>query len=138
MDLLPVGSPFSTFGVEMGTAFNPDVDWNYELTQPAPGSPQLTDFVAVALHEIGHGLGFESSVDASGNYADVGGFPSVYDTFAETVGSVPLVDLTPADRLAALSISGNIVFAGPNATIANADQPPTLLTVDDGYHRVSH
>ncbi len=42
---------------------NNSYDWNYDLTRTAEAPPNTLDFLTMALHEIGHNLGFISGLD---------------------------------------------------------------------------
>jgi hypothetical protein len=42
------------------------VSWNYDFARTAPAPSKTLDFLSTAIHEIGHILGFQSSVDRPG------------------------------------------------------------------------
>lgn len=42
------------------------VSWNYDFARTAPAPSKTLDFLSSAIHEIGHILGFQSSVDRPG------------------------------------------------------------------------
>lgn len=87
------------------------------------------DFVATLLHEMGHGLGFQTFTDGeTGEYADAGGgdpgHPSVWDHFlTDNRLSKTWVQSTEAERAASsISIDG-LSWGGPLVT---ADAPSVL------------
>ncbi len=90
------------------------------LDNQPPGS--TTDLLVVLIHEIGHGLGFQTSTNGSTG-APLAGFPHIWDRYL-TDGNTGLTwtQLTNAQR-AASAISDKLVWAGPLVT-ANV---PTVL-----------
>jgi uncharacterized repeat protein (TIGR01451 family) len=123
---------------------NSSVDW-YFGTDANP--PSGKDFVTVALHEIGHGLGFVSSlfvntdgqdICQTGDASDGQGcwglengsvrLPLIYDRFVENGSQKRLIDVfgNPSLELGAQLASGNIVFNGVHANAANNGNPPQL------------
>lgn len=53
------GGPVTNFEPWAGTiSFDPTIDWSFDLDAPAEGT---FDFVSVAVHELGHVLGFGTS-----------------------------------------------------------------------------
>ena len=74
------------------------------------------DFVTVLLHEMGHGLGFQTFTNGSTG-AQSGGFPSIWDHFLfGTVTGKLWNDMTNAER-AASAISGDkLVWTGASAS----------------------
>ena len=82
------------------------------------------DFVAVLLHEMGHGLGFQTFTNGVTG-AQNGGFPSIWDRFL--LGAVTgklWVNMTNAERAASAISMDKLVWSGPNVTAA----VPTVLT----------
>lgn len=76
------------------------------------------DFVAVLLHELGHGLGFQTFTDdASGEF--IQNTPSVWDHYLfDNQNNLAWTDMTDAQR-AASAISGNgLSWNGPIVTTA--------------------
>lgn len=101
------------------------------------------DFVAVLLHELGHGLGFQTFTDdASGQF--VQGTPSVWDHYLyDNQNNLAWTDMTDAQR-AASAISGNgLSWNGPivtaavpgvlDATSNLAVDGPAAASVKDNY-----
>ncbi len=106
--------------------------WYYGID----GNPSAaeTDYVSTAFHEIGHGLGFSSSLRQNGSYGLFGdglfnpdvvesGLPTIYDQFL-TLGpnGTRLLDLPQNQRVAAL-VSSNVFWNGVQATAANGGTP---------------
>ncbi len=76
------------------------------------------DFVAVLLHEMGHGLGFQTFTNGSSG-AQNSGFPSVWDHFL--MGSATNLlwkDMTNAQRAASAISKDQLVWTGPRVTAA--------------------
>jgi hypothetical protein len=101
--------------VDNGTVLG-SVDWYYGLNA-SPGSD--IDFVAVVLHELGHGLGFFDMISQStGGW--LSGFPDVYGRNLVQSGApdVPFTSMLDPDRLSALT-SGNVYWNGSNVMANN-------------------
>lgn len=82
-------------------------DWYFGTDANTPGNN--VDFVSVALHEIGHGLGFagSASVDTSGNGLLGFNFPMIFDVFVDDNAGDPITDLTsPGPELYAAYTGG--------------------------------
>jgi len=76
------------------------------------------DFIVVLLHEMGHGLGFQTFTNGS-NGAQNGGFPSVWDRFLMgTVTGKLWKDMTNAERAASAISKDMLVWTGPRVTAA--------------------
>jgi len=128
---------------EIVMVFNSDVDdntvlgsasWDYGL-EPHPGFD--IDFVTVALHELGHGLGFSSQVDGSRGrlFFDV---PSIFDTFLIWPRFGRFVDLRDAERYVAMR-TPELHWDGPHVSAAHGAWP-RLYTPPrfDGGSSVAH
>lgn len=79
--------------------FSSSINWHYG--EPENIRPGTFDFTTVVLHELGHGLGFLSSMTVSGQTANYGfGTPlkTVYDRYVENGGGSNLVDTTVFKR----------------------------------------
>jgi hypothetical protein len=92
------------------------------------------DLVAVLLHELGHGLGFQNFVTEStganlGGFTDGGRFypvqTDVYSHYTlDTTNGLHWNDMTQAERQASAIRFGRVVWDGPNVT---AGVPSVLL-----------
>jgi hypothetical protein len=141
----PVALGESIFGGNLNTMGASDIDAQFDSagtswyfgTDGSPG-PGEDDFVSVALHELGHGLGFVGSMNYDNGIAPnecvgVGGqgcwgigggvWPIVYDTFTEDNGGTALLNVgtypNPSLALGAALTSNTLFFDGTNANIAN-------------------
>ncbi|MEP6918438.1 MAG: FG-GAP-like repeat-containing protein, partial [Acidobacteriota bacterium] len=131
-------------------------NWDFGTTgTPVAGK---YSFMTVVMHEIGHGLGFYGSMDATsgsgtflGSYRLVSGapLPDIYDRFAVSGSGTPLLSFSsPSAALGAQLVSDNTFFNGANARANNGSVSPKLDThnfsaqrpsppVDNGYLRGS-
>jgi hypothetical protein len=81
-----------------------------------------TDLITVALHEFGHGLGFQtftsSTTGAQAGNAQSGFFPTIYDRFLFdfTANKTWAQMTTDAERQASAINTGNLVWNGPQVT----------------------
>lgn len=76
------------------------------------------DFIPVLLHEMGHGLGFQTFTNGSSG-AQNGGFPSIWDRFLfGTVTNKAWNTMTNAERAASAISMDKLVWTGPNVTAA--------------------
>jgi hypothetical protein len=114
-DLDPGGDDISAeFNSKIGTAGCLESSgWYYGLDGKPPGN--RIDFVAVLLHEMGHGLGFATLVSlASG--AKAAGFDDAYMVHLENHGATPpdYPSMSDAQRVAASKSTGNLHWTGTN------------------------
>ena len=84
------------------------------------------DLASVMLHELGHGLGFLSSVDTINETQLAIGFGDrfiVYDLFIETPAGAPLTDPSifnsPSEQLLEAVVNNDLVFTGDRAVAEN-------------------
>jgi hypothetical protein len=88
----------------------------YGLDGRNPGNQ--VDFVTVALHELGHGLGFYTLVNL-GSGAKAKNFDDVFMRNLENHSTGKRYpEMTNAERVAASQNSGNLVWVGPSVTAA--------------------
>jgi len=108
---------------EIDIIFNADVDglvtlgsvgWYYG-TDGEPGSD--IDFVTIAMHEIGHGLGFSNQIAAAlGRFAF--NVPGIFDIHTARPRVGRLAELLPAERRVAW-LSNQLIWDGPYVFAAN-------------------
>ncbi len=94
------------------------LSWYYGLDNKAPG--ETISLVSVALHEIGHGLGFTSLTGLSSG-AMLDGFPDTYVDNLEnhSTGLLYPQMTTDADRVAASTNTGNLHWDGAAVNAAS-------------------
>jgi len=119
---------------DMYVRFKSSVDWSY--TSVRMNQPTSYDFVAVAVHEIGHGLGYDAGMYESYNigFCANGPYswypcPTPLDWFAVDSGDVQLLNYLPnsPDTLGA-RLKSDANFGGPNTRAANSAAPVKLHT----------
>lgn len=107
-------------------------NWYFGTDANMPGNQ--INFISVALHELGHGLGFIGSMrvdDGSENLECIGvtncglygysGYPMIYDRFTENGAGIPLLDFENHSMLLGKQLTSNdVYFDGQNARSANA------------------
>ena len=117
-------------GVEITIAFKASYDWDFTIEPPG-------NFAAVALHELGHGLGFYSSMYESYNIGFCGdgpfGFlypcPMIYDRFVVDSQGVSLLDYkSPDPRVLAQKLKSDANFGGPNTLLRSGGTDARLYT----------
>ena len=82
-----------------------------------------TELLSVALHEIGHGLGFLTFADET-NGTFYNGIPDVYSRFMyDGTAGKHWTEMTDGERMASAVNEGNLVWDGPAVTAA----APTAL-----------
>ena len=122
-DIYRLAYPHGTNDYDMEIGFNPYWSW-YVPTTGSPGSQ--IDFASVALHEIGHGMGFTGGLYYDGGWQwqySVASGPvwAIYDTFLES-GGTPLTSMT-ADQRAAAVTSDALYWDGAKGEAANGGNP---------------
>ena len=123
-----VGDPNEPdLSVSLGNGF----DW-YFGTDMNPGPSQF-DFVTVALHEIGHGMGFVggSSFDVTTGNGSIrlGGPPNIliYSDFVILGDATPITNLPdPSVELGDALIGGDLFVNGANTLAGNGGNPSPL------------
>ena len=119
-------------GIYQGTANAAQINANFNVNLGQPGCltgtffylgldgnhGTNTDFVAVLLHEMGHGVGFQTFTNGSTG-AFNGGFPSIWDHYLFGVDAGKLwKDMTAAERVASAISLDKLVWTGPLVTAA--------------------
>ena len=116
------GTDLASSDADIAAAFNSaQPDWYFGTGMTTPVNKY--SFVTVALHELGHGLGFLGSMDVNAGVGSYGidGYPFIYDTYTENNAGTPLVNYTnPSTELATHLQSGNVFFDAPYANYANS------------------
>lgn len=128
---------------EIGASFSAGFTWYYgfdgNIPVDAAGNPTAVDFLSVALHEIGHGLGFAGGANWDNGAAPnecngtagngcVSNPPFAYDRFAQSGGVAVVGGFTnPSAALGNALIGNALTFNGANATGANGNNPPRLF-----------
>ncbi len=116
LDRLSSGfKPFAGFP-EISVTVDVGFAWNVSVGDPGPGE---ADFFSVLLHEVTHGLGFSSLIEADGTSAIGTGVYTVYDSLlTDGANSQSLLSsgVTPVFQVNTSSlISGDVWFDGPQA-----------------------
>ena len=126
---------------DIETTFSSSYDWYFGLD----GQPEEDqhDFVSVALHEIGHGLGFYDSfrIDESTEEAEYGlgddNIPTIFDLHIFDTEINRLVDedeyTNPSTELTDAVTGITLFWAGPKTLTANGGSYPVLLWVPEEY-----
>ncbi|MGH8636899.1 MAG: hypothetical protein ACREUZ_07170, partial [Burkholderiales bacterium] len=125
-----LGSETAEIDAEFNSTFP---DWEFGTS--GTGVPGKYNFMTVALHEIGHGLGFFGLFQSSGGTGALWGDPSIYDRFSVSGSGDPLLGLeSPSTALHDQLTGNNTFFNGAAATARNAGSSPKLDThyFDDG------
>ncbi len=94
------------------------IPWYFGTDGNTPAG--LFDFVSVALHEAGHGLGFIDGGNVNGGTGSInnGGNPFIFDTFVVDGSNNSVLDLpNPSAELGAFYTSGD-VFVNGGFTVA--------------------
>lgn len=128
---------------EINASFNAGFRWYFGLDGNIPvdalGNPTATDFLSVALHEIGHGLGFigganwdngvaPNECNGAANWGCVSNPPQSYDRLVQSGGANIVGGFTsPSAALGSALIGNNVFFIGNDAVSANGNNPPRLF-----------
>lgn len=92
----------------------------------------LTNFVAVLLHELGHGLGFLAGPTDEATGARAANIPSVWEQFIrDTTTDRTWLNMTDPQRAASALKTNNLVWQGPRTTLTAFEvlRPRTDLLV---------
>jgi hypothetical protein len=109
------------------------IGWYYGFDASPPGGD--IDFVTVVMHEIGHGLGFQTFVDLATG-AKFAGSNDAYMVHLEQAGAVPSTypEMTNAGRVAASISDPSLRWTGAGVTDAHPSIPLTA-GLNGGYAR---
>lgn len=89
------GSDLDPTAPEVVVNFSSEIDWYYGTDGQA--GPGQYDFVSVAMHEIGHALGFLSLASDDGTFSGQQ-LPAYFDRLISTDDGTNFADLTEAER----------------------------------------
>ena len=122
LDLIP--GPPGSLADDIVAFFNSDLDnpvclgstgWYYGLDNNHGSN---IDLVAVLLHELGHGLGFQTFVDKASGEQPLG-LGDIYSEYIlDTSTGLTWNQMTDAERAASAINTRNVVWNGPNVTAA--------------------
>ena len=104
----------------------------FDYALDGTAQPGRLSFVNVALHEIGHGLGFVSLVNESTG-ANPMGKPDIFSFFTrDTSTGLLWHQMNDAERVASAKNTGRLVWDGPNvnATAPSLLTPGPVLLID--------
>ncbi|HTK75148.1 MAG TPA: NF038122 family metalloprotease [Gemmataceae bacterium] len=129
-ELLALGMPSSNLTAAPASQYNPAVrrdmsltfssNFNFDYNRADGISAGKIDFTGVVIHELAHGLGFLSEVDAADYLADLPGFDhSLYPTLLD------LFRLRPG--------AGSANFTTAPRILATGSQEPKQVTFDGSH-----
>jgi len=102
----------ANFNSNLGQTGCLDGQFFYLGVDNQPGPSQI-DFVTVLLHEMGHGLGFQTYTNGQTG-AQNGGFPSIWDYYLMGTATGKLwKDMTNAERRASAISVNQLAWTGP-------------------------
>jgi hypothetical protein len=101
-------------------------NWYYGTAGAPP--PGKMDLVSVALHELGHGLGFIGSMSNASGPISYDNPPLIFDRFTENSAGQSLVGLPNGGSALSAALTSAAYFDGPNANTANGGQRVPLYT----------
>jgi hypothetical protein len=121
----------------MQIRFNANRPWYYGTDGQVPAGQ--FDLVSVALHELGHGIGFAGTMNWDNGAAPnecngtngagcYGTTPDIYDRFTRNTAGQSLLSFTNNSiALGNQLITTTLVFGGANATAVNGNAAPRLF-----------
>jgi hypothetical protein len=115
----------------MSIDFNSNASWYFGTSTPPSGA---FDFTSVALHEIGHGLGFTGSMRVTSGQGAWGSgsppLPDIFDRFTTDAMRRSLLNTSvypnPSTALASALTSGNVFFDSTSTNAADGTGRPKL------------
>jgi len=118
VDLDPAADDIdATFNSKVGTAgCLPTLGWYYGFDANPPGNE--IDFISNVLHELAHGLGFDTFFNLATG-AKLMGFADTFMRFLEDHSTGKLYpNITNGERVTASTNTGNLHWVGPNVVAA--------------------
>lgn len=110
------GQVTNNFGITI--LFNGFTNWYFGL-DANPGYDK-SDFLSTAIHELGHGLGFNGSAKYDNNIGTINNPSDIYDFFIEEGTGEKIINLNNNSiELGNALTSGNLFFNGINSKLAN-------------------
>ncbi|PIV34318.1 MAG: hypothetical protein COS34_04670 [Lysobacterales bacterium CG02_land_8_20_14_3_00_62_12] len=103
--------------IDNGTCLDGTAGWYYATLASDAAPTGRIPLMPVVLHELAHGLGFQTFTDSdSGAFS--GGTPSIWDTFlADAVTGTTWINMASnAARRASAISDPNLIWKGPNVT----------------------
>lgn len=115
--------------VDVNVYFNPNFNWYYGLDANPPAGSY--DFVTVALHELGHALGFVGmsnyNVGTGAGFIGLDGFTSIYDFYTELGDGTDILSIPAGTvQLGDAFTSNDLYWSGAAATANNGGNQPRL------------
>lgn len=108
----------AVFNSGFGTSCPFPAGWYYGLDASPTGED--SDFVTVALHELGHGLGFITRVDVRSGELPAAGTPDVFMRhLVDTRSGQRFDEMTDTQRRSAVRARGFVVWDGSQVTAAS-------------------
>jgi len=120
----------STFNSAIDTGCSGSVGWYYGIDDNSPAD--RIELLPVVLHEIGHGLGFQTFTSNTTG-AFLGGTPDIWTNFLFDLDEGAFwINLTQAERQASAINDPNLVWDGPsvNAAFPGLLSNPPQFTVN--------
>ena len=130
-------------GLDGYIVINQGFDWNYDFAREKSAQGQTLDFLSMALHEIGHNLGFVSGIDGTldvmqmlSGETRVEDFTAL-DLFRHTIDSTAVDN--PDGGVSDLSVGENSYFSidGGQTNLADFSTGQNKYRGGDGY-QASH